>query len=123
MSVRVDGRDVLERAEDLVSALEYELRTGRSLERCECGATLLDFNAYGRTCCAGCRVELHPGASIPNAGEGRGERSPETSADGPFSVCKGADAPGGQSVRRRVAVFSAVLVALLAPLIFGGWRA
>jgi hypothetical protein len=124
---RMDHRDPVERAYDLVCAAEWDLTHEEPVERCACGATLLTEGVLWFVC-AGCGLVptywLHPGASIPNAmGEGgRDRRSPESSAeDAPFAARKGVFAPGYSG--GRVAALSAGLTARLARLFLAGWRA
>lgn len=56
---RVDSRDVIDRAMDVVTTAEFEDRTGVVVRRCECGASLLNAaeTATGFAC-AGCGVAV-----------------------------------------------------------------
>lgn len=63
MTARVDRRDVVARADDVVRAAEFEATTGIDVMRCECGATLLASDELGVRC-AGCGSPMH-GLFVP----------------------------------------------------------
>lgn len=90
MTVFVDTRDVVERAESAVRDAEFELQSGVEVRRCPCGATTLQPVADGFVC-AGCgtpdlRPRPFPGEVLPKGTSGAQDSSP-----GPVCRVLGAD--------------------------------
>lgn len=92
VSVRVDQRDVVTRAEDALRAADFEQRTGVHVRRCECGAT--DLNVRGLAfVCAGCGAERNFAPSTCGGVAGRSSEDHARCGRGASSLARGASRP------------------------------